>query len=136
MDRIITKKPGGFVFSFIAGAIIGVFGMIYFYVPKCTPVQKIDPEKLLYDTVSRGSFLYLNEPVEVLKINYGSFMAKTGGKWVYVIDKSGKRVVKKEITLGRISGRQIEIVDGLEEGDVVIISSYNSLNPARRLIFK
>ena len=48
----------------------------------------------------------------------------TGGNWVYVLDNSGKRAIKRNITLGRKNPEFYEVLEGLQSGEKVITSSY------------
>jgi HlyD family secretion protein len=70
--------------------------------------------------------LQLGSPEKAVLIPRGSFFNKTSGKWIYVLDKDGKRAVKREISIGRQNPRYYEVIEGLEPGDKVIISSYDS----------
>lgn len=56
----------------------------------------------------------------------GGFFAETGGNWVYVIDESGTKAVKKNISLGRKNAEFYEVLSGLKSGDKVITSSYSA----------
>ena len=45
---------------------------------------------------------------------------------IYVLDKDGKRAVKREISIGRQNPQYYEVLEGLEPGDKVITSSYDN----------
>ena len=67
-----------------------------------------------------------------LVLKRGPFFNQSGGNWCYILE--GKRkAVKREITLGRRNSDYYEIVDGLNEGEKVIISSYLNYNDAEIL---
>ncbi|MBQ9885217.1 MAG: HlyD family efflux transporter periplasmic adaptor subunit, partial [Bacteroidaceae bacterium] len=57
------------------------------------------------DNIRSGQTYYLNlqlgQPEEAILIPRGSFYQKTGGKWIYVVNKDGNRAVKREIRIGR-----------------------------------
>lgn len=48
----------------------------------------------------------------------------SGERWVFVLDKSGKKAGRREVTFGFKNIRDIEVVSGLKAGEKVIISSY------------
>jgi HlyD family secretion protein len=78
----------------------------------------------------------LGESGEGLLLQKGTFFQRTGGQWVYVVDKSGDYAVKRKIAIGRQNPRYFEILDGLMEGEEVIISNYENFNNADKLILK
>ncbi|MBQ5482307.1 MAG: HlyD family efflux transporter periplasmic adaptor subunit, partial [Bacteroidales bacterium] len=57
------------------------------------------------DNIRAGQTYYLNlqlgQPEEAVIIPRGSFYQKTGGKWIYVVNKEGNKAVKREIRIGR-----------------------------------
>lgn len=61
---------------------------------------------------------------KVLLLASGDFYNKSGGNWVFVLDKDGKTAVKKSIKTGRNNPEYFEVLEGLKEGDKVITSSY------------
>lgn len=60
------------------------------------------------------------EKADVLKVRRGPALESVGIEQVYVID--GDRAVRRPVRLGLSERREIEIVDGLELGDQIIIS--------------
>jgi HlyD family secretion protein len=58
----------------------------------------------------------------------GAFYNKTGGSWVYVLDKNGKTAVKRNIKIGRKNPDNFEVLEGLTENERVITSSYDLLS--------
>ncbi len=66
----------------------------------------------------------------------GGFFKSTGGQWVYVLDKNGERAHKRMITLGKHNPKFYEVLDGLEEGERVIISSYDNFGNVDELILR
>lgn len=83
------------------------------------------------DKLRNGQSHYMNlqlgSPEKAIIIPRGSFFNKTSGKWIYVLDKDGKRAVKREISIGRQNPRFYEVIDGLAPGEKVITSSYDGL---------
>lgn len=74
--------------------------------------------------------------MDALIIKRGGFFQETGGNWVYVLDKDEKSAVKRPIRLGRQNANHYEVLEGLEEGEKVIVSSYNNFNSREKLVFK
>lgn len=70
--------------------------------------------------------LELGKASKATLLPVGGFFSDTGGNWVYVIDRTGKRAVKRNITLGRKNPEYFEVLEGLEPGDQVITSSYEN----------
>ena len=70
--------------------------------------------------------LALGSPQDVIKIKKGPFIQDTGGSWVYVVNESETKAIKRRIKAGRQNPDYLEIVQGLEPGDNVIISRYDS----------
>jgi HlyD family secretion protein len=80
--------------------------------------------------------LELGDLSEALLIPRGGFYQKTGGQWVYVIDKSGSFAVKRNVKLGRQNPQMFEVLEGLEPGDQVITSSYDNFGDIDKLVLK
>lgn len=70
--------------------------------------------------------LELGESQKAKLLPVGGFFSDTGGNWVYILEKDGKKAVKRNITLGRKNPQYYEILDGLSPGDQVITSSYSN----------
>ena len=66
----------------------------------------------------------------------GAFYQKTGGRWIYIVDKSGDFAMKRSIRLGRKNTRFYEVLEGLSEGEKVITSSYENFGAYDKLILK
>ncbi len=79
--------------------------------------------------------LELGKAAKATLLPVGGFFSDTGGNWVYVLDKSGKRAVKRQITLGRKNPEYYEVLDGLQPGDQVITSSYENFGDNEVLEF-
>lgn len=78
----------------------------------------------------------LGQPEEALVTERGNFYLNTGGRWVYKLDKSGKRAVRTDISIGRQNPRQYEITEGLKPGDKIVISGYDNFGNSQELILK
>ena len=92
------------------------------------------------ENIRSGQTYYLNlqlgQPVEAVIIPRGSFFQHTGGKWIYVLDPSGEKAYKREIKIGRQNPQHYEIIEGLQEGEKVITSSYDNFGDNDVLILK
>ena len=69
-------------------------------------------------------------------VKRGGFFQETGGNWIYVIDDSGEFASKREIRIGRQNTLYYEVLSGLQPGEKVIISSYDSFGNKDKLVFK
>ena len=91
------------------------------------------------DNIRSGQTYYLNlqlgQPEEAVIIPRGSFYQKTGGKWIYVVNKEGTKAVKREIRIGRQNPQYYEVLEGLEPGEKVITSGYYTFGDSDVLIF-
>ena len=91
------------------------------------------------DNIRAGQTYYLNlqlgQPEEAVIIPRGTFYQKTGGKWVYVLNKEGNKAVKREIRIGRQNPQYYEVIEGLEPGEKVITSGYETFGDSDVLVF-
>lgn len=90
--------------------------------------------------IRRGQTLHirleLGDLAEALLLPRGGFYQKTGGQWVYVVDQSGSFAVKRNIKLGRQNPQVFEVLEGLEPGEQVVTSSYDSFGDIDKLVLK
>lgn len=68
--------------------------------------------------------LELGEPAEAVLLPRGGFFQSTGGQWVYILDASGQKAIKRNIRIGRQNPLYYEVLEGLKSGENVITSSY------------
>lgn len=91
------------------------------------------------DNIRSGQTYYLNlqlgQPEEAVIIPRGTFYQKTGGKWIYVVNKEGNKAVKREIRIGRQNPQYYEVMEGLEPGERVITSGYDTYGDSDVLVF-
>jgi len=96
-------------------------------------------EKETPDGIRRGQSspirLELGKSSSALLLPVGGFFSDTGGNWVYVVDKSGNRAVKRNISLGQKNPQYFEVLEGLQEGEQVITSSYENFGDKEVLVF-
>lgn len=80
--------------------------------------------------------LELGDISEATLLARGGFSQTTGGNWAYVLDPSGDIALKRRIRLGRQNPDFFEVLEGLEPGEKVITSSYESFGNMDRLVLK
>ena len=80
--------------------------------------------------------LELGQPSEAIIIPKGSFYQKTGGGWIYVVTPDGSKAYRREIRIGRQNPQYYEVLEGLEAGEKVIVSSYDTFGQNEMLILK
>lgn len=138
ISRVFLEQEGSFEFA----------GQRYF--------MKI---KKIYPQVTNGSFLVdmvfteqapkgikrgqsvsvklqLSAEKESRLLARGGFYQTTGGNWVYKIDPSTGNAIRRDIQLGNMNPKYYEVINGLEDGDVVIVSSYENFGDKDVLVLK
>jgi HlyD family secretion protein len=80
--------------------------------------------------------LALSDQTQAVLVPKGGFYQQTGGNWIYKLDESGKKAYKANIKLGRQNPEYYEVVEGLQEGDKVLTSSYESYGDKDELTIK
>jgi HlyD family secretion protein len=76
--------------------------------------------------------ILMDERDDVLKVERGAFYEAEGGAFAYVVrDDVAER---KPIRTGAVSVREIEITDGLAEGDQIVISDTDDFKNAERVL--
>lgn len=63
---------------------------------------------------------------DVLYLPQGQYLSDGGGHWVYVLSEDGNRASKRELRTGFRNIREVEVLEGLYEGERVITSSYKA----------
>lgn len=90
------------------------------------------------DNIRSGQTYYidlqLGEPTQSVLVPKGTFFQVTGGNWIFVVDKDGKKAYRRNIRIGRQNPQYYEVVEGLEKGEQVIISGYESFRDNEVLI--
>lgn len=80
--------------------------------------------------------LQLGDSSTAVLIPQGGFLATTGGRWVYLLDDSGRTARRHEIVIGNRNPQYCEVLEGLSGGDRVIVSSYDRFGEAKELILE
>lgn len=92
------------------------------------------------DNIRAGQTYYisleLGQPKESVMVPIGGFFQQTGGQWIFVLDPSESFATKRSISVGRKNPRYYEVLEGLEPGEKVIISGYESFGKNEKLAFK
>ncbi|MEZ5198588.1 MAG: HlyD family efflux transporter periplasmic adaptor subunit [Bacteroidales bacterium] len=92
------------------------------------------------DQIKRGQTLQLrlsfSSASDAIIVKRGGFFQETGGNWIYIVDASGEFATKRKIRIGRQNTTYYEVMEGLEPGEQVIISSYDSFGAKEKLVFK
>ena len=90
------------------------------------------------DNIRSGQTYYINlelgQPTESVIIPRGTFFQYTGGNWIFVVDADGKTAHRRKIKIGRQNPQYYEVIEGLEAGEKVIVSSYESYRDNEILI--
>jgi len=80
--------------------------------------------------------LQLGASNDALLLSKGGFFQSTGGQWVYVVDTNGGEALRRNIRIGKQNSRYYEVLEGLEQGEQVITSNYDSFGEAERIVLK
>jgi HlyD family secretion protein len=80
--------------------------------------------------------LELGDLSEAILLPRGGFYQKTGGNWVFILDRAGEVAVKRQIRLGRQNPQVFEVLEGLAPGERAITSSYDNFGDIDKLILK
>lgn len=80
--------------------------------------------------------LELGQPTESLIIPKGTFFQNTGGNWIFVLNQDGKKAYRRQIKIGRQNPQYYEVLEGLEPGEKVIVSSYEAYKNNEILILQ
>ena len=80
--------------------------------------------------------LALGKSQQATLIPRGTFFQTTGGNWIYVLDRSGKKAYRRNISIARQNPQYYEVTEGLEPGEKVITSGYEAFKDNEVLILK
>lgn len=80
--------------------------------------------------------LALSEEKQALLVSKGGFFQQTGGNWIFKVSENGHTAYKVEIVLGSQNTEYYEVLSGLQPGDKVITSSYDTYGDVQELILK
>lgn len=77
--------------------------------------------------------LALSDETKALLLAKGGFYQQTGGNWIFKLDKNGNTAYRVDIQLGRQNPEYYEVMGGLQVGDKVIVSSYETYDKIQEL---
>lgn len=80
--------------------------------------------------------LALGKSQQATLIPRGTFFQTTGGNWIFVLDKSGRKAYRRNISIARQNPQYYEVTDGLEPGERVITSGYEAFKNNEVLVIK
>ena len=91
------------------------------------------------DNIRSGQTYYLNlqlgQAEDAVLVPRGTFYQKTGGKWIFVVSPDGGKAARREIRIGRQNPQYYEVLEGLQPGEKVITSGYDSFGDNEVLVF-
>lgn len=77
--------------------------------------------------------LQLGGAATALMLPNGPFYQDTGGQWAFVLTPDRKYATRRRIELGRRNPDHVEVLEGLEPGERVIVSSYQGFERVQRV---
>ncbi len=80
--------------------------------------------------------LQLGESSDALLLPKGSFFQSTGGQWIFVVGPDGDEAIRRNIRIGKQNSRYYEVLEGLQAGEKVITSNYDTFGEAERIVLK
>lgn len=80
--------------------------------------------------------LQLGESSDALLLPKGSFFQSTGGQWIFVVNPDGGEALRRNIRIGKQNSRYYEVLEGLQSGENVITSNYDSFGEAEKIVLK
>jgi len=92
------------------------------------------------DNIRTGQTYYINlqlgQPTQAIMVPRGSFYQTTGGQWIFVVSKDGKTATRRNITIGRQNPLYYEVTAGLQPGEKVITSGYETFGDSQELVLQ
>lgn len=76
--------------------------------------------------------IFIDRRDKVLMVDRGAFVDQEGGGFAYVVH--GNVAERRPVRLGSASVSKVEILDGLIEGDQIVVSGTDAFNGAQRVI--
>ncbi|MFD1167054.1 efflux RND transporter periplasmic adaptor subunit [Sphingobacterium daejeonense] len=80
--------------------------------------------------------LALSDETKAILLAKGGFYQQTAGNWIFKLDKSGNVAYRTDIQLGRQNPEYYEVLNGLQPGDKVVVSSYETYDKIQELSIK
>ena len=102
-------------------------------------IDMIFPD-VMPDNIRTGQTYYtslqLGQPKVSVLVPIGGFFQETGGQWIFVLDPTESFATKRSISIGRKNPKYYEVLEGLQPGEKVIVSGYETFGKNDRLILK
>lgn len=80
--------------------------------------------------------LALSDETQAVLVARGGFYQQTGGNWAFKLNDDGSVAYRIDVQLGRQNPEYYEVLSGLEPGDRIITSSYDTYLNTQELILK
>jgi len=78
--------------------------------------------------------LALSDETQAILVPKGGFYQTTGGNWIFKLSADGKTAYKVDIQLNRQNPDYYEVTNGLQPGDKVVTSSYDTYGDMQELV--
>ena len=78
--------------------------------------------------------LALSDETQAVLVPKGGFYQQTGGNWIFKVSPDGKTAYKTDIQLNRQNPDYYEVTGGLQPGDKVVTSSYDTYGDMQELV--
>jgi HlyD family secretion protein len=92
------------------------------------------------DNIRTGQTYYislqLGQPKVSVLVPIGGFFQETGGQWIFVLDPTESFAFRRNISIGRKNPKFYEVLEGLQPGEKVIVSGYETFGKNEKLILK
>lgn len=92
------------------------------------------------DNIRSGQTYYINlelgQPTDAIIIPRGAFYQTTGGSWIFVVSPDGTKAYRRPVKIGRQNPQYYEVLEGLDDGEQVIVSSYETYGDNQVLLLK
>ena len=95
--------------------------------------QGASPPTLVEGATAQGR-LQLGGDTQGTVLASGPYLERTGGDWIFVLERGGDTAERRRIKVGRRTSEQVEILAGLQPGERVITSDYTGLEKVERVV--
>jgi HlyD family secretion protein len=99
----------------------------------------------LYFDGAAPSGIHVGQAIDIKLVLGGARMAKmlpngpfyqdTGGSWVFAVAPDGRTAIRRTVKLGRRNPEFVEVTEGLETGEKIIVSGYQAFLKMDRIEF-
>jgi HlyD family secretion protein len=139
LSRIYTGLRG--TFSFADSDYVLVIKKVYSQIVNGSFQVDMEFVGKVPQGIRRGQtlqiLLALSDERTALLLPKGGFFQQTGGNWIYKVSADGSKAYKVDIQLGNMNTDYYEVLNGLQQGDKVVTSSYETYgNDMQELILK